>query len=145
MLISYPACFYSVENGYYVYFPDIGGSGTQGDTIPDAIAMASDYLGMMLSDDIEHQRTIHQPSPINTLSLEDNNPFRDDDDFNFNLADSFVSMVNVELNDYLGTNTLVKKTVTIPKWSDELGKKNKLNFSKTMTDAIVEKSLHVLK
>lgn len=54
--VSFLSCnfYYSPsELGYYVYFPDIDGSGTQGDTIEDALFMASDYLGIIASDLLE--------------------------------------------------------------------------------------------
>lgn len=35
----------------------------------------------------------------------------------------------------------MKKTLTIPKWADRLGKELHLNFSKTLTDAIADKHL----
>jgi ABC-type nitrate/sulfonate/bicarbonate transport system substrate-binding protein len=36
---------------------------------------------------------------------------------------------------------LIKKTLTIPKWADKAGKKLGLNFSKTLTDAILRETL----
>ena len=50
---------------------------------------------------------------------------------------SFVSLVYVDLKDYLGSQELVKKTLSIPKWSNDLGNKLNLNFSKLLTEAIV--------
>ncbi|OTO77402.1 hypothetical protein A5865_001278, partial [Enterococcus sp. 12E11_DIV0728] len=47
----------------------------------------------------------------------------------------------VDLSQYLGNNDPIKKTLTIPKWADKLGKDLHLNFSKTLTDAIVSKKM----
>ncbi|MDT2659123.1 type II toxin-antitoxin system HicB family antitoxin [Enterococcus hulanensis] len=147
MLVSYPALFFfddsdGLEASYQVYIPDLDAM-TQGRDISDSIFMASDLLGIRLADDIENERSIAEPSDINSLSLVKNRPFQDDDDFKFtfNAAKSFISMVSVELDEYLSANEPIKKTLTIPKWADKLGKELHLNFSKTLTDAIVEKKI----
>ena len=51
MLVSYPALFYYDTEGsevvpFFITFPDFTNSATQGESISDAIAMASDWLGM---------------------------------------------------------------------------------------------------
>lgn len=148
MLVSYPALFYyddSQSAKYYIFFPDINGSGTQGTTIPDAMYMASDYLGMMLADDIEAGREVPSPSAINKLSLTENNPFKDDSDFQltFDADTSFISMVSVDISQYLGSQEPIKKTLTIPKWADKLGRDMHLNFSQTLTEAIANKKLEL--
>ena len=104
MLVSYPAIFYysPEEKGYYVYMPDIGGAGTQGNSIEEALLMASDYLGIMASSIIEGGDTLPKQSAISDLSIEDNFPFKDDDDFDgfYDYSKSFVSLVYVDLKDY---------------------------------------------
>ena len=140
MLISYPALFYYIPDVeyYYISFPNLGGGGTQGENIEDAMLMASDYLGLMVSDLLERGEEIPKRSKISEISLSKNNPFKDDDDIdlNYDEENSFISMVYVELEDYLGSNELVKKTLSIPKWSNDLGKRLNLNFSKVLTEAI---------
>ncbi|SJZ89553.1 Predicted nuclease of the RNAse H fold, HicB family [Pilibacter termitis] len=151
MFVSYPALFYYEEakegypEGFSVFFPDFENcGGTQGDTISEAIYNAADWLGLVLSDDIENNREMPNPTPINLLDLEKNNPFKDDDfDYEYNKEKSFISMVSVELSEYLKDSEPVKKTLTIPKWADKLGKELHLNFSQTLTDAIVYKKTHV--
>jgi predicted RNase H-like HicB family nuclease len=146
MLLSYPAVFYFEDNqsdsGYSVYFPDFDRM-TQGDSIPDALNMASELLGILLADDIENSRSIPTPSPINSLSIEKNNPFLDDPDFNYDYIKekSFVSMVNVDVSNYLNSDAPIKKTLTIPKWADKAGKELQLNFSKTLTEAIMREKI----
>lgn len=127
MLVSYPALFYfenseGYDPGFSVFFPDFPNTGgTSGSTISEALEMASDYLGILLSDDIEQERELPKPSLISSLSLEENDPFKDDSDFNFeyDFEKSFVSMVSVDLSQYLGNNDPIKKTLTIPKWADK--------------------------
>lgn len=142
MLVSYPAIFYYTpeEEGYYVYFPDIEGAGTQGDTIEDALFMASEYLGIVASDIVESEGKLPNKSSIKKLSIVDDFPFKDDEEFNvyYDEEKSFISMVYVDLTDYFASKELVKKTLSIPKWSNDLGNKLNINFSKILTDAIVQ-------
>lgn len=149
MLVTYPALFYYDDTDgsaipYFVTFPDFEYSATQGENMADAMTMASDWLGVTLADYIENGRDIPTPSSINTLSLIDNDPFKNDDDFNlvYNPDKSFISMVVVDVAEYLGSQEPVKKTLTIPRWADTLGHELGLNFSQTLTDAIADKKIH---
>ena len=149
MLVTYPALFYYDDTDgsatpYFVTFPDFEYSATQGENMADAMTMASDWLGVTLADYIENGRDIPTPSSINTLSLIDNDPFKNDDDFNlvYNPDKSFISMVVVDVAEYLGSQEPVKKTLTIPRWADTLGHELGLNFSQTLTEAIADKKIH---
>ena len=148
MLISYPAIFYCEEDekgylGYFIHFPDFDTAGTQGESIENGMEMASDWLGLHVADYFENGEMPPKPSSINDLSPEKNNPFNDDTDFeyNYNKEKSFVTLVTADLKEYLSANEPVKKTLTIPKWADKKGRELKLNFSQTLTEAIVSKSL----
>ena len=149
MLVTYPALFYYDDTDganapYFVTFPDFEHSATQGEDMADAMAMASDWLGINLADYIENGRDIPTPTPINALSLANNNLFRDDEDLElvYDPSKSFVSMVMVDVAEYLGSQEPVKKTLTIPRWADTLGRDLGLNFSQTLTDAIADKKIH---
>lgn len=149
MLVSYPALFYletseGYDSGFSVFFPDFPEmAGTSGSDISEAIENASDYLGILLADEIEEERTLPAPSFISSLSLIENNPLKNDAEFTleYDAEKSFISMVSVDLSEYLGSEEPVKKTLTIPKWADKLGKEMHLNFSKTLTEAIVREKL----
>lgn len=149
MLVTYPALFYYDDTDganapYFVTFPDFEHSATQGEDMADAMAMASDWLGINLADYIENGREIPTPTPINALSLASNNPFQDDEDIVlvYDPSKSFISMVMVDVAEYLGSQEPVKKTLTIPRWADTLGRDLGLNFSQTLTDAIADKKIH---
>lgn len=138
MLVTYPALFYYDDTDganapYFVTFPDFEHSATQGEDMADAMAMASDWLGINLADYIENGREIPTPTPINALSLASNNPFQDDEDIDlvYDPSKSFISMVMVDVAEYLGSQEPVKKTLTIPRWADTLGRDLGLNFSQT--------------
>ena len=141
MLVSYPAIFYYCpeEDGFYINFPDIEGAGTQGDSIEDALYMASDYLGIMASSILENGGKLPKKSNIKEISIVEDFPFKDEEEFEgyYDLDKSFISLVYVELDDYFGSQELVKKTLSIPKWTNDFGKKMNLNFSKLLTDAII--------
>lgn len=144
MLVTYPALFYyddSVDTKYSIYFPDFKNSSTLGTDISDAMYMASDWLGVTLAGNLEDGLDIPNPSNINHLSLDDDDPFRDDHDFDliYDKEKSFISMVTVNVSNYLNNQRPIKKTLTIPRWADTLGKDMNLNFSETLTDAIAAK------
>lgn len=147
MLVTYPALFYyddSENVKYFVHFPDFDNSATQGTDVSDAMFMASEWLGMTVASLIEDDgQDVPNPSDINKLSLSSNNPFKDDEDFTleYNPDKSFISMVSVNVTEYLNSDKPVKKTLTIPKWADKLGKDMNLNFSETLTNAIAEKKI----
>ncbi|WP_159722291.1 type II toxin-antitoxin system HicB family antitoxin [Enterococcus sp. CSURQ0835] len=148
MLVTYPALFYydfEAEHiaPYFVHFPDLESSGTQGDDISDAMMMAADYLGGLLSIMIEENEPIPAPPNIHKLSLTEDDSFKDEPEFSssFDPEKSFISMVTADLTNYLNGNDPVEKTLTVPKWANRLGQTSELDFSKTLVDAIVEKHL----
>ena len=146
MLYTYPALFYfddteTEEVPYFVHFPDLENSATQGNNISDAIRMAVDLLGNLLTYYVEDGKHVPRTSNINDLSLVGNNPFKDDDfDFKFQVDKSFISMVTVDLDDFLDYNDPIELTLAIPKWADESGKRLHLHYSKALTDAIMQKT-----
>lgn len=87
--------------------------------------MASDVLGIQLAWLIENQ--IPQPiaSNINDISIDKNT--------------QFVTLVSVNLMDYLQDTSADKKTIKIPHWLNVRATKDGVDFSKTMTDALIEK------
>ena len=106
---------------YFVEIPDIDGM-TEGKSIADAMEMAKDYIG--------------------TYSLESQLP-----ESNTELpkvkADAIVTLVTVNVSEYKrkNDNRVIKKTITIPNYLNELGKKNGINFSEVMTSALKEKCM----
>ena len=104
---------------YFVEIPDINGM-TEGKSIADAMEMAKDYIG--------------------TYSLEDKLP-----ESNTKLPQAkdgaTVTLVTINVSEYKRKhdNKVIKKTITIPKYLNELGKENGINFSEVMTTALKEK------
>lgn len=139
MLISYPALFYydqTQKTPFYITFPDFPNSATQGNDVTDALAMATDWLGIYVADCLENDRPLPASSTLDEFSLTKNNPYPQE--LNYDPKLSFKSMVLVNLNNYLNGDIRVKKTVSIPKWADRTGKNLHINYSATLTDAIAQ-------
>ncbi len=125
MIKVYSAVFEQDPVGYGIYFPDIEGAVTQGTTIEEGINNASDALGMMLADLIENEIPLPQPTNINEIKIDENTQFK--------------TLISVDLADYLKETKLDKKTVKIPHWLNMRAIKANVNFSKTLSDALIEK------
>ncbi len=129
---TYPAIFKPEEDGgYFIEFPDIQGAytGINEDDISHGIAMAQEVLGMVLADYIEHEEQIPEPTPIKEVFAE---------------KDSFTTLIRVDVAKYLKDTELVKKTLTIPRWADTLGKRAGINFSVLLTESIADKADDIL-
>ncbi len=122
--VYYPAVFHPEEvGGYSVTFPDLLGCVTEGDTLQEAIDMATDALGLYLyslEEDHEEVPAASNPADIKPAGRD------------------FVSLVEYDRVAYLKRtdSRAVKKTLTIPAWMDILAKENNINFSQVLQKAI---------
>ena len=119
--MAFPFIFHKEDDGgYFIECPDIDGvyTGIDEDDIAYGMSMAEEVLGMTLADMLEKGETI--PSGIKELSCDD----------------GFVTLVMVDVEKYIRDTTLVKKTLNIPKWANDLGVRLGINFSKALTDTI---------
>lgn len=108
------------EYPYLVEIPDLDGL-TEGKTVADAIEMAKDYIGTYALEDPLPNSNIRLPKVSN--------------------KDALVSLVTVNISEYKRKhdNKVVKKTITIPNYLNELGKEAGINFSELMTKALKTK------
>lgn len=120
----YPAIFEKDPVGYGIYFPDVEGAVTQAATIIDGLEQASDALGIMLSSLIERGEQLPTPCDIAALHVHSET--------------TFVTLISVDLHDFLKDAQLDKKTIKIPHWLNVRATKAGINFSKTMTEALIE-------
>ena len=118
----FPIIITKDDNSDYPYFaeiPDIHGM-TEGKSTADAMDIANDSIG--------------------TYSLEDKLP-----ESNTKLPQAkdgaTVTLVTINVSEYKRKhdNKVIKKTITIPNYLNELGKENGINFSEVMTTALKEK------
>lgn len=78
----YPAIFHPEEIGFSVFFPDLKGCQSQGETIEEATLMAQEALGAYLECLKEDDKPVPSPSPPKSLLLS---------------SEDFVAMVSVDI------------------------------------------------
>ena len=64
---SYPAILRPEDGAYVVLFPDIGRGATQGNSLPDALHMAADWLAGTLCDIENEKKALPAPSPPDSI------------------------------------------------------------------------------
>lgn len=127
---AYPAIFRGEEQGgYYIEFPDFDACFTQGEDVLDGLEMAEDVLCLTLYDMEQDGEKPPKASEPKDIKVDEQ---------------SFVTLVGCDTVDYerYYSNKSVKKTLSIPEWLDTLAKKEKVNFSGILQDALMER-LHV--
>ncbi len=122
----YPAVFEAgEEKGYVVTFPDLPGCISEGVTMEDALHMAKEALELHMYGLEDDGDDIPPPSAPERLPLP---------------AHAFVSLVEVWMplvRDEM-ENRAVKKTLTIPKWLNDIAEENKVNFSQLLQTSLKE-------
>lgn len=122
----YYAIFSQEEDGFNVSFPDLDGAFTCGSNMSEALYMAKDLLeGWLIVADRQGDKFPQpsQPFDIKTKKGELVIPIE----------------INLELAKKRHANVLVKKTLTIPKYLNDLGVKAQVNFSNLLTETLKEK------
>lgn len=131
LLKAYPAIFTpEEEGGYLIEFPDVQDAYTgihEEEGVAFGISMAEEVLGLSLAGCIEGDDLTPAPSDINDIIVP---------------AGGFVTMVKIDLEEYLLDGEHVEITLTIPKWVNELGNRCGVNFSKLLTKAIIAENLN---
>lgn len=121
----FPAIFDYADDGISVEFPDLPGAYTCGDTDEEALYMAKDCLELHLYGMEEDGDTIPEPTPVSELPQ---------------MPKKVVVLIDVwmpPIRDKMADRA-VKKTLTIPKWLDDIAAENKVNYSHILQDALKE-------
>ncbi|MDF7636891.1 type II toxin-antitoxin system HicB family antitoxin [Leuconostocaceae bacterium ESL0958] len=107
---------------YFVEIPDVDGF-TEANTIEESLEMARGYIGEMAID----YQDIGETLPPSNKTL----PIVTD-------PNALVTLIDVNIDDYIRKhdNRLVKKTLTIPNYLNELAKERHVNFSRVLVDAL---------
>lgn len=140
MKVIYPVLFYEEkENGYSVFVPNLNNATTCGDTLENAMAMAEDLIAGIVLDLMEEENKIPQASKIEDVNFEELEEYLDIE--NWDYISKFKTYVVVDISLYAERwgKELVKKTVNIPKWVNTKAESLKINFSKTLEEALLEK------
>lgn len=145
MKVIYPVLFYEEkEGGYSVFVPDLqktlnSSAATCGENLEDAMYMAEDLIAGIILDEIEEEKEVPKPSRIEDVSFEE---FEKNLDIkNWDYISKFKTYIIVDISAFADKwgKELVKKTVNIPKWVNTKAEELKINFSKTLEDALLEK------
>ncbi|HBL68410.1 MAG TPA: pilus assembly protein HicB [Firmicutes bacterium] len=120
----FPAFFEPGEKkGYVVTFPDLPGCVTEGDDAEEALFMAKEALELHLYGLEEDSDPIPEPTVPERL----NTPVKGF----ISLVEAWMPMVRDEMS-----NKAVKKTLTIPKWLNDMAEKRNVNFSHVLQTAL---------
>ena len=132
MKLTYPACFYPCEEkkgGYTVEVPDLPGCVSEGETLVDAIIMATDAASGWVLDELEDGKQIPAASHPSDIVPEEG---------------GFVSMLVLDMDAYAEKygDKAIRKNLTIPAWLNTFAEKNGINFSQVLQDAL-KSQLHL--
>lgn len=122
MLKTYPAIFHSENNSFWVEFPEFSGA-TEGDTLDEAFTNAQEFLAGILAYYIDEAMALPTPSDMNQLEV----------------TDGFASLIQVDPTPFIRGNKTVRKNVTVPEWLVKRAQKEHINFSETLTEALIHK------
>ena len=124
---SYPAVFEPGEDGYGVYFPDLPGCISFGETFEKAQREAEDALGLHLYGMEKDGEAIPEPSKNPQILPESAKGCL------VSLITVYPDIVANELD-----NKRVKTNVTLPAWLKEAAEKENVNYSKILEAALVD-------
>lgn len=126
--ITYQGVFEPTEgNGFSVYFPDLPGCTSYGETLSEAQRNAQDALGLHLYGMEQDGDPVPDPSATPKVDPETATGYL------VCPVTVFPSLVRDELD-----NRRVKTNVTIPAWVRELAQERGLNCSKLLEEAILD-------
>lgn len=129
--LVYAAIFKSnfPEEGFTVTVPDLPGCTTFGHSMADAILMAQDAACGWILDELEDGKSIPEATDIQHINTKQN---------------EFLTLLVLDMDPYIekyGKKT-VRKNTTIPAYLNTFGEKNHINYSKVLTDALMEMYLN---
>lgn len=119
----YPAIFEYNGDGISISFPDLPGCISCASNDEEALYMAKDALGLFIASSEEDGDELPPPTLLNDIKLQDNQK-------------PALIEVNMPLFRDAIFNISVKKTLTIPKWINDLAEKNNINFSQVLQSAL---------
>lgn len=145
MKVIYPVLFYEEkEGGYSVFVPDLErqlntSASTCGNTLEEAMYMAEDLIAGLILDEIEEGNKIPKASKIEEITFEEVENGIEPEEWNY--VSKFKTYIVVDISSFAEKwgKELVKKTVNIPKWINTKAEELKINFSKTLEEALLQK------
>lgn len=122
---EFVAIFEYAEDGISIRFPDLPGCLSCADTTEEALKNAREALGLVLVHLERENLTIPSATPIEKIECEKNER-------------AFIISVWMPLARKEVKDVVVKKTLTIPKWLNDLAEAENVNFSKILNSALQE-------
>lgn len=127
MKLTYPACFYPCEEkkgGYTVEVPDLPGCVSEGDSLADAILMATDAACGWVLDELEDGKPVPASSALNDIIPDEG---------------GFTTMLVLDMDSYAEKygSKAVRKNCTIPAWLNAFAEQNGINFSQVLQDSLI--------
>lgn len=129
--VSYPAVFEPSGNGYSVYFPDLPGCISYGESYEDAQKEASDALGLHLYGMEKDGGVIPEPSKKPEIDAETAPGYL------VSLVTVFPDLVRNEID-----NRRIKTNVTLPAWLKDAAEQEGVNYSRLLESALMD-YLHI--
>lgn len=125
---AYPIVITRDEKFYVVFIPDFNVN-TQGVSVPEAIEMARDEIGMLGCYKEDEKQAIPTPSDIKDIKTG---------------ANEIVTLVDVDFSEYRKRHDsrTVRKNVSLPYWLNEAATEAGINVSSVLQDALKSK-LHL--
>lgn len=122
----FPAIFEYCEESYTVTFPDLPGCITEGKDVDEALKMAKEAMELHIYNMEDDKEKIPAPSKPESIKLPKH---------------SFTSLIEVWMPPVRNEmrNEYIKKTLTIPKWLNDIVLEKKLNFSQLLQVAVKSK------
>lgn len=126
---AYPVIITKDKDFFVASIPDFE-TGTQGESLAEAIEMARDAIGMCGSYMQDEKKDIPIPTDIGNVTKE---------------ASDILTLVDVDFDEYRKKHEMrtVRKNVTIPSWLNEEAESANINFSALLQKAI-KAELHLL-
>ena len=118
---AYPATYEYEDNGNIsVYFPDIDSCFTSGESLEECYINAKECLELFIESELELNNTLPTPTNYETLS---NNKF----------------LVIADIENMKKQNKSVNRMVTLPYWLNKAAKKEQINVSHLLQEALKER------
>lgn len=126
---AYPVIITKDKDFFVASIPDFE-TGTQGESLAEAIEMARDAIGMCGCYMQDEKKDIPIPTDIGNVTKE---------------ASDILTLVDVDFDEYCKKHEMrtVRKNVTIPSWLNEEAESANINFSALLQKAI-KAELHLL-
>ena len=118
MKTFYPCTVKEDDGVFYVNFPDFDDCFTDGDTMEEAVSNAKDVLEAVAFSYMKNNKPLPEPGKVNE---------------NVVYIELWVDLLKDRVN-----NQSIKKTLTIPKWLNDIAEENSVNFSAILQHGIKE-------